>query len=49
MVESLHNKALSFLRSFIRKMVKGRVEITTFGFWKTGARSFGLSLYWREK
>lgn len=42
-------KALSFLRSFVRKLVAGKIEITVFGTWDTKMGEYGMSLYWREK
>jgi len=42
-------KALSFLRSFVRKIVAGKIEISVFGTWDTRMGEHGMSLYWREK
>lgn len=49
-MKPLHERALTFLRSLIRKMIKGKIEIVTFGVWDAGVSgSYGLSFYWREK
>lgn len=49
MQKSIEQDAIEFLKSFLRRLAKGRLKIGHFGWWKAGTQgSYCLSLSWDD-
>ena len=47
--ENINKKTVSFLKTFIRKVLNGKFQVISFGFWSCGQKGkYGLSLYWNN-
>jgi len=46
----MNQKTIAFFRAFLRKVLKGKIQVESFGWWPAGFKgTYSLSLTWTEE